>query len=207
MTTATPTRQQLPAGIGFTDPVRDSQAVFRHVLDALARPGDILTVADTAEAPPPLHAAAAAICLALVDFETRLWLDPTARDSDVVRYLRFHCGATLVGAPADADFAVIAGSPPPLGEFNTGSDAFPDEGATVIIQSGGIDAGGALELSGPGIDGSRRVSISGVADGFWSQRADVVKGFPRGLDLIFTAGAGTMAIPRTTTVTTLQAGA
>lgn len=207
MSTATTMAQQLPNGAGFSDPVGDSQKAFRQVLEALSRPGGLHIMESKADARSCLHAATAAICLALADFETRIWLDPMADDDETGRYLRFHCGTTLVDDPAAADFVVIAGPPPSLDKFNTGTDAYPEEGATLIIQTDGIADDGPLLLSGPGIDGSRRLSITGISDDFWSQRAALLKGFPRGLDLIFTSGAQIAAIPRTTKVTAEPVGA
>jgi alpha-D-ribose 1-methylphosphonate 5-triphosphate synthase subunit PhnH len=57
---------------GLVDPVLDSQRVFRMVLDAMAHPGTVVEVPGPEAAPPPLHLAAAAVCVALVDFDTPL---------------------------------------------------------------------------------------------------------------------------------------
>jgi len=61
---------------GFSDPVSQSQLVFRHLLDAMARPGTIETIDLDIEGPETLDLAATAIALALVDFETPLYLSP-----------------------------------------------------------------------------------------------------------------------------------
>jgi len=59
----------------FRDPARQSQAVFRTVMEAMARPGRILPLAGGFSPPAPLSATAAAILLTLADFETAVWLD------------------------------------------------------------------------------------------------------------------------------------
>ena len=101
---------------GLADPVLDSQRIFRGVLDAMSHPGRIVALAVEDAAPGPLHPATEAVCLALVDFETPLWLDPTGRTADVTAHLRFHCGCPIVEEPGRARFAVITDpeSMPPL---------------------------------------------------------------------------------------------
>ena len=92
---------------GLADPVLDSQRIFRSVLEAVAHPGRVVALAGPAETPEPLHRAAAAVCLALVDMETPLWLDAVARTAEVLDGLRFHCGCPIVEEPRSARFALI----------------------------------------------------------------------------------------------------
>ena len=198
-------RNVVPTSAGFTDPVQDSQAVFRRVLETMARPGSIQNLPPLVTGSGRLGPAAAAICLALVDFETPLWLDPILAASESADFLRFHCSARIVNDSQAADFGVIVGIPPSLSTFNTGSDAYPESGTTLIIQVATLSEAGSLILSGPGIDSRREIGIDGIAPAFWPAREAIVRGFPRGLDLIFTAGQRIAAIPRTTAVTVTQA--
>ncbi len=71
----------------------DSQACFRAVLDAMARPGTVHTPGTPAEPPAPLHRATAAALLTLVDVDTPLWLDDEA--AAAADWIAFHCGAPL----------------------------------------------------------------------------------------------------------------
>src|SRR4051794_18577117 len=89
---------------GFDDPVREAQATFRAVLDAMARPGQLRQVGERLTAPAPLDSATAAVLLTLIDNETPLWLDSSAvaaRD-----WLAFHCGAVIADAPDKGIFAL-----------------------------------------------------------------------------------------------------
>ena len=200
MAIAAPLTATVDIDVGFPDPVRDSQTVFRVVLDAMANPGRIAPLPVLVEAQDRLGPSAAAICLALVDYETPLWLDPTLASPGAAGYLGFHTGAPMASGPETAGFAVLEGATTRLEVFNTGSDAYPEQGATVIIQVPDLSTEGPLTLSGPGIDGQRRLGVVGVPDRFWGERAAVNGGFPRGLDLIFCAGRRIAALPRTTTV-------
>ncbi len=96
----------MAVALAFADPVRDAQGTFRAVMNAMARPGSIQPVAGLAGAPAPLSPTAAAIAVALADYETPLWLDPAlAAAPDVGAWLTFHTGARIIAEPARAAFA------------------------------------------------------------------------------------------------------
>jgi alpha-D-ribose 1-methylphosphonate 5-triphosphate synthase subunit PhnH len=139
---------------GLAEPVLDSQRIFRAVLDAMPHPGRVVSVPVPIEAPAPLEPATAALCLALVDLETLLWLDTAAGQPEVIDYVRFHCGCPITAEPGRARFAVVADAPqmPDLGVFDAGSDEYPDRSATVIVQVGALTAGVGVRLTGPGIE-------------------------------------------------------
>lgn len=188
------------AGLG--DPVFDSQRIFRAVLEAMARPGRILDVAGIFEAPPPLDPAATAVCLALLDFDTPLWLDSLAATEGAVDYLRFHCGAPLVAAPAEARFALIADPHGLCGleAFDNGTDEYPDRSATLILQVQSLTGGRGRRLHGPGIAGEIRLDVDGVPPRLWADWKANHARFPRGVDLIFSAGTVVAALPRSVRV-------
>jgi alpha-D-ribose 1-methylphosphonate 5-triphosphate synthase subunit PhnH len=185
---------------GFADPVLDAQRVFRAVLDAMAHPGRVVGLPGP-DAPPPLGPATAAVCLTLLDLDTPVWLDAAAATVDVVAYLRFHCGAPVVGTAAAARFAVIAdaASMPALGTFEPGSDERPDLSATLVIQVAGLAGGRGARLTGPGTEGDTRLEVGGVP-GLWAGLRANAGRFPRGVDVILCAGTRLAALPRTTAV-------
>jgi len=190
---------------GFADPVFDSQSVFRTVLDALAHPGSVVQIAP--QAPAPLAQASTAICLALLDFETPLWLQPglpEAQQQLIARHLRFHCDCPIVAEPTQARFALIhdAAELPALSSFHQGEIDYPDRSATLIVQVSALDAGAGagIKLRGPGIRSVTTLAVDGLPAEFWRQWADNTKLFPCGIDLIFVAGKRIVGLPRTTLV-------
>jgi alpha-D-ribose 1-methylphosphonate 5-triphosphate synthase subunit PhnH len=185
---------------GFADPVLDAQRTFRAVLDAMAHPGRVVSLAPL-DAPAPLGAAAAAVCLTLLDLDTPVWLDPAAATADVVAYLRFHCGAPVVGAPAAARFAVVADPArmPTLGAFAGGTDERPDLSAMLVIQVTALTGERGARLTGPGIEGEALLEVVGAPALWRDWRANTGR-FPRGVDVILCAGAHLAALPRTTCV-------
>src|SRR6266436_6648310 len=93
----------------FVDPVHGSQAVFRSVMDAMARPGMIVAIAGLAQAPQPLGLATAAVALTLIDYETPVWLDPAlAQSTEAPVWLRCQPGAPLTDDPRQAALGFIA---------------------------------------------------------------------------------------------------
>lgn len=210
MTAATLSQGPAPAA-GFGDPVHDSQAVFRAVLRAMSRPGEVQELSVPIVPPAPLLPAAAAVCLALLDLETRLWIDGGSRDVSQARdFLAFHTGAPTASTAADADFVVVADGAmvPRLDTFRQGSDETPEKSATLIVQMANLDdmpadnmlADGAWRLSGPGIDGTAGLRIEGLRGGLAEELADNRARFPRGVDLILCTETRVAGLPRTTKV-------
>jgi alpha-D-ribose 1-methylphosphonate 5-triphosphate synthase subunit PhnH len=187
---------------GFADPVLDSQRAFRALLDAMDHPGRVVDVPGSETAPDPLHPATAAVCLTLADFETPLWLDAWASTLETLAYLRFHCGCRLVDAPGQARFGLISepGSMPRLSAFELGSDEFPERSTTLLVQVEGLTAGRGRRLTGPGIRIETRLEARGLPDAFWQDLRHNHALFPRGVDVLLTAGRQLAALPRTTAV-------
>ena len=185
---------------GLADPVLDSQRVFRAILDATSAPGTIHDLTLALTPPPPLNVATAALALALADYETPLWLDPTANVPAAAAYLRFHCGSPLAAACGDAAFAIVAdpASMPQLADFPAGCDQYPDRSATLIIQVAALTGGADWLLRGPGIRDSRTFAPRGLPAPFRGWVRDNHQMFPRGVDLIFTCGSSLAALPRST---------
>ncbi len=186
----------------FIDPTRESQAVFRKVMDAVARPGTIYDLAFAPDAPSGLDRAAGAFALTLFDFETPVWLDPSLRGGAVESWLRFHCGCPLTEEPAKAAFAVITDlkSSPRLEDFNVGDAKYPDQSSTLIFQLPALEGGPQVALTGPGIKSEAQLALAGLPAGFWDQVLINHSKFQFGVDLVFVAGNRLTALPRSTHV-------
>lgn len=186
---------------GFSDPVMNSQSVFRKVLDAISYPGRITWLGTSIEFPGPLNLASASILLTLVDYNTSVWTD--VKDSpELFSWLSFHCGSDITGETSKSLFALITDPEqiPDLTSFNLGSAQKPDVSATLIIQAKGLGWKNGFKLTGPGIQRSIGLQVEGIPDQFWEQRRTMQKLFPRGLDIFFTCGDSLVALPRTTVI-------
>lgn len=180
---------------GFADPVHDAQATFRHLLAVMAEPG-VVRELDRAPARGRLSPAQAAVALALLDGDTPFWSDPPDADRD--RWLAFHTGARATSDPAEARFAFLGREMPllPLARFDLGDDAAPERAATVLLEVAAIGAGQGFELAGPGVDGVARIGVTGLPERFCESWTDNNARFPRGVDLILTAGRKILGLPR-----------
>jgi alpha-D-ribose 1-methylphosphonate 5-triphosphate synthase subunit PhnH len=176
---------------GFAEPVAQSQACFRAVLDAMAHPGRIAHVGPQS-APSPLGAASAAVLLTLLDADTPTWLDAACAVSG--DWLAFHCGAPLV-ARGQAAF-VVAYEMPALSSLQPGTDAAPETAATLVLHVAELGRGESYLLSGPGLREPATLQVRGLPGDFTEQwRANHAR-FPMGIDLILCAGAQLAALPR-----------
>lgn len=183
---------------GFANPVFESQATFRALLDAMSYAGRVHELRTDLIPPAPLAAATAAIALTLFDFDNAVWLDAASAQGELPPFLRFHCGARMCSKPVEARFAVIVdpSTMPALDSFAIGEDRYPDRSATLIIQVPSLTGGRATTWTGPGIDGRREVRIAGVLAGFWEQWALNHELYPLGVDIIFASANAVVGLPR-----------
>jgi alpha-D-ribose 1-methylphosphonate 5-triphosphate synthase subunit PhnH len=182
---------------GFAEPVLAAQSAFRAMMDAMARPGTVRRLADTA-APMPLSPSAAAIALTLLDYETPFWLDAPLAAAEVARFISFHTGARLTTEPADAAFAFVAApaTAPPFAMFAQGSGEYPDRSTTLVLQVARLAEGEGMTLRGPGIAGARRLAASPLPADFLAQLSENRAQFPRGVDILLVADGIVAGLPR-----------
>jgi alpha-D-ribose 1-methylphosphonate 5-triphosphate synthase subunit PhnH len=186
---------------GFADPVLDAQSAFRTIMDAMARPGSVLAMRPLVAPPSPLGAATGAVACTLIDADTPFWLDPMLSAHETLGvWLGFHTGARAASTPVSAAFALIgdAMSMPPLDQFAQGSQDYPDQSTTLILQLESLTEGAPLTFEGPGIKGRYSIAPKGLPADFARQWHDNGKRFPRGVDLILTAADAIACLPRTT---------
>ncbi len=165
-----------------------ANASFSALLTALSRPGQIQILPTAGEA---------GIIAALLDHECRV----ACADPRLLPQV-MQTGALVAELPeADHVFLGKMTDPSQLDHVKTGSDLYPDAGATVVINVS-LDTGPRLRLSGPGIDGTVTLCVDGLPDGFWSARDNLIR-YPMGFDLFLQDGAQVMGLPRSTTVEVL----
>lgn len=184
----------------FSDPVFQSQSVFRAVMDAMARPGTILPLGADAKPPAPLGAGSGAIALTLCDDGTPVWLTPALTHSAVPAWLSFHTGAPLTDVKPEARFVFVeaGGLVPGFDQFALGSQDYPDRSATLVLEIAALDGGPEFVASGPGIRDETVIAPMGLPDIFLTLWDDNRALFPRGVDLMLVVGTDVLCLPRTT---------
>ena len=190
---------ELPAG--FADKVISAQAIFRSVMDAMARPGSVRHLAAAAGTPAAMMRGTAAIALTLFDHDTPIWLDPLMSETtEVAKWLKFHTSAPVVTDSSISSFALIgdAAALPELDRFSFGSNEYPDRSTTLILQVGSLTEGSRLELIGPGIDGTAALQAAIQPPDLFERLSINAALFPRGVDVVLVHDDNIVAIPRTT---------
>lgn len=199
-------QSQIYAG-AFADPVFAAQSVFRNLMDGFARPGTIKRLEVTSTPPTPLAAAAGAVALTLCDHDTLVWLTSALGKSAVPQWISFHTGASITASKTDARFAFIekGAAFPGFDQFSLGTQEYPDRSTTLVIEVEALTGGQALTAKGPGIKGETEIAVRGLPDVFleiWSANRAI---FPRGVDLVLTAGDELLCLPRSTRLSLKEA--
>ena len=204
------------------DAVFDAQADYRLLLDAMARPGKINKLPRRGLTPPPgLSEAAASVGFALLDANASFFVagagvggeNVTGEEMAITRYLVVHASARPVGI-AEADFVFAGGfaSTSLVAAMKKGTLAYPDEGATLVVDVEKLaaeryvtppDSGSALALtlSGPGVAGERTFFVIGLDAALVEALQECNAEFPLGIDVVLADAAGRIAcIPRSSKV-------
>lgn len=178
---------------GFADAPVEAAVAFRAVMQAMARPGRIVSVAGVVP-PAPLSVAAGVVALTLCDPDTPVLLAGALDCAALRDWLAFHAGAPVAARGAAAFAFGTWEALLPLAGYAIGTPDYPDRSAMLIVELPRLEAAGA-RLSGPGIAGEAALSLP-EETAFRDNRTL----FPMGLDFIFTSGARLAALPRTTRV-------
>ncbi len=194
-----PTSSQHPSlRPGFADAVHDAQRVFKAVMGAMARPGRPVALSVLLDVPHPLTQEAAAILLALADYETPVWLDgPLRATAGVTAFLSFHTGVTIVDNRDEASFVVASDvtTMPHLAKLRQGTPEYPDRSATLLVQVRSFTSSG-LTLEGPGCKARTTFGFEAMPPSFVGELAANRSQFPRGVDVLLACPQYVAALPR-----------
>ena len=166
------------------------QQVFRQLLDAFSYPGRIAFLPDR-----KTSSALSLVLAALVDHAVSLADPQDLLDTDHWRRL----GAQRQAAE-QAHFVVARGDLAPAFVPAIGTLESPEQGATILLQVAHLGKGVPLQLSGPGIDGSAHLLVTGLHGEWLQQHAAWNTAFPLGVDLVLFDTTGVAALPRTTRI-------
>jgi len=198
------------------DEVFDTQTAFRALLMAMARPGRIEWLPwPVTEVPAGLSEAYALTLMTLLDHEVSFCLAGTGDSGgEVEKWVVMRTGCKPA-APEEADFILVleGDSKRCLSRAKQGTPEFPDRGATAVYQVAGLrsgqtsgtESGMTVRLMGPGVDGSRCITVYGLGSGEMDDIRSTRRDYPVGVDVILVSRQGEVAcLPRSTLVTFLD---
>ncbi|WP_321897247.1 phosphonate C-P lyase system protein PhnH [Burkholderia cepacia] len=184
---------------GFSDPVHESQAVYRIILRAMSQSGVPVDLSTTCAPPPPLTQTMGALALTLFDGRTPVWLAPGINAEPVRSFLELRTGASIADDARDADFILTgAADELTLAGFRSGNVFAPHTAATLIIGVPSLVSGRPVRLAGPGIADTVQLNAAGLDERFWEQWDANASGYPCGIDVLLVDGGSVCGLPRTT---------
>ncbi|GAC1448426.1 MAG: phosphonate C-P lyase system protein PhnH [Ktedonobacteraceae bacterium] len=208
-----------PAIVRF-DAVRDTQKVFRVLLDALSRPGKFYELPQVgfvfgsarSSAFDPFQALGAVLAT-LLDHEVTFCL---LGQDDVVRDLSTQLASLTSSRSASRDkanYVVTLQAPQKslLSQLNTGNLLYPDTSTTLLCLvpdlapgSRAEQSGTLLALAGPGVAEGQTIWVADTDATFFDALSTVNAHYPLGIDVILLTPAGRVAgLPRSTQSTIL----
>ena len=183
------------------DTIINDHAAFRVLLRAMSRPGSVCRLPRQREA-SGRHGVLAGMLRCLMDHEVTHYVADDESGNLSREILRI-TGSSRAAVDT-ADFLVFptGTSRDALAKARRGTLEYPDNGASLVFlveQLG--ETGGKAEMHGPGIDGTVRPLISGLAEAELGMLREANAEFPLGLDALFLDAKGRiMCIPRSTRI-------
>ena len=176
----------------FDEHALGSQQTFRSILDAMANPGQLITIRETPHAPEVFNSASAATCLTLLNNETPVWTDVDWQ-SPAISWLQFGCGCSVVTEPCMANFAIVTRPDvmPALNYFRVGRYEQPEKATTLLVQVNDI-----LPIAANSSDKGAHLELKGVPETFWHQWQQLSSLHPLGIDIFFTCDDVLTSLPR-----------
>lgn len=181
--------------------VKDTQRVFRKILDSLSRPGKIVPLETDFEYNTTLLDETMDILLTLLDGEVTFHLvgaDPEATEEIEIRTLAHPVSlekADYIIFPKDADREALTAV---FQESKKGTLLDPNRSATLILETEALTEGAVYALTGPGVKGSQLVSIT-AAQNWVEARNEAIAEYPLGVDCFIIDQSGCcIGLPRTT---------
>lgn len=188
------------------DEVLAAQRTFRSLIEALARPGRVQMLTDRPpDVPAGISPYLALVAFTLLDQEVRFAVSGQPAEP-LAAYLVRRTGARLA-PPDEAGFLFANGDDPgcPLAQLPVGTPEFPERSGTAVLTVEGLsERNGAnggwsvLTLSGPGIAGTARASVRGLAPVVLETFIERNREYPLGIDAFLVGLDGNvLGLPRT----------
>lgn len=193
--------------------VHDTQFIYRQLLDAFAKPGQIYCIEPAAAkltTLSPLQAMITCFAMTLFDGEVSFCLEMEGQEG-LDAYLRRQTFSRVMPA-SQADHIITQASMDAeqiqllLSKLRKGTLIRPEDGATVFLHVHDLETEARGDhqgwtLTGPGIQHAHHLSIPGLPKAWFEERAKLNVEYPLGIDMVLFTESGKMtALPRTTIV-------
>ena len=186
------------------DMVFDCQQVFKALMNALARPGKIFSISENAEKIGEKNAPLIAAGLTLLDNWKKFFVCDAPQLQEKLHEMSYGQPGTV----AEADYIFMPKESTSLSvcrqilsQAKIGTLAEPHKSAAVFVMTDSLEGGEERELSGPGIDGTIRITLPDEGRMWIEERQKMEFEFPCGLELYFVTPKGDlMGVPRKTRI-------
>lgn len=181
------------------DFVHDGQKVFRELLNAMANPGTIKSIALQTAKFHETYAPLTALGCTLLDNEEKMYVEKNPKLSSELHDLTL-CKA---GELEEADYIFLSSQmnygslEEIMKNVKKGTYADPQDSATLVILCDEIEGNAGMIIKGPGVNGKMTVNVQQYVKSIVSIRQGLQIEYPLGIDLVFVTPDGKMmCIPR-----------